>query len=146
MRNRGEGRESRTRGLVWGLILIGMGVVFLLTMYGQLPWDFMSTWWDCNGLKNFPRLNFGKMETAEKCFIGVILTSASYGELLANIAALRKVSNVKFDGGFSKVSGQTGIQAREKLIKELGWTIVDGGYSKPKPAEPQPKPEAANDF
>ncbi len=45
MRNRGDGRESRTHGLVWGLILIGMGVVFLLTTYGQLPWDFMSTWW-----------------------------------------------------------------------------------------------------
>ena len=108
--------------------------------------NFSHTWDGCRGLKNFPLLNFEKMKQAESCFSGVTLASASYDELLNNIAALNKASTVKFDGGFSKVSGQTGIQAREKLIKELGWTIVDGGYSKPKPAEPQPKPEAANDF
>ena len=108
--------------------------------------DFSNTWKVCRGLKNFPLLNFEKMKQAHWCFSGVTLASASYDELLKNIAALNKVSNVKFDGGFSKVRGQSGIQAREKLIKELGWTIVDGGYSKPKPAEPQPQPEAANEF
>ena len=93
------------------------------------------------------------MQTAAECFSGVTLTSDSYGELLANIAALNKVSNVEFDGGLSKVQGLIGIQAREKLMKKLGWTIYDGDYPKPKPApehappaEPQPKTEAANDF
>ena len=93
------------------------------------------------------------MEQAEECFSGVTLTSASYGELLANIAALNKVSNVEFDSGFSKAQGLIGIQAREKLIKKLGWTIIDGDHPKPKPApkhappaELQPMPEAANDF
>ena len=91
------------------------------------------------------------METAEKCFIGVILTSASYGELLANIAALNKVSNVEFHGGGSKAQGLIGIQAREKLTQKMGWEIVDGDSPKPvpedaRPAEIQPKPEAANDF
>jgi hypothetical protein len=102
-------------------------------------------------LKNFPLLNFGKMKDAEECFSGVTLASASYDELLNNIAALNKVSNVKFDGGSSKVSGQSGIRAREKLIKELEWTFVDGDSRKPapknaRPAELQPQPEAANEF
>jgi hypothetical protein len=102
-------------------------------------------------LTNFPLLNFGKMETAVKCFSGVTFTSASYGELLTNIAALNKASNVEFDGGLSKAQGLIGIQAREKLMKELGWTIYDGDHLKPAPqgavpAKPQPQPEAANIF
>jgi hypothetical protein len=113
--------------------------------------NFNSAWEDCRGLKNFPLLNFGKMETAERCFSCVTLTSASYGELLSSIAALNKIRNIEFDGGFSKAQGLIGIQAREKLIKKLGWTIYDGDHLKPAPqdappAEPQPKPEAANDF
>ena len=93
------------------------------------------------------------MEEAKKCFSGVTLTSASYGELLANIAALNKVNEVEFDGGFSKAQGLIGMQAREKLTKKLKWTIYDGDHPKPKPApehappvEPQPQPEAVNDF
>ena len=79
------------------------------------------------------------------------LPRASYGELLSNIAALNKVSNVTFDGGFSKVSGQSGIQAREKLIQKLGWQMIDGDSPKPvpsnaRPVEIQQQPEAANDF
>jgi len=38
-------RESRTSGLVWGLILIGLGVCFLLMMTGVLPDDWMQAWW-----------------------------------------------------------------------------------------------------
>ena len=40
-----DGTENRSETLVWGLVLIGLGIVFLLAMVGQLPWDFMSTWW-----------------------------------------------------------------------------------------------------
>jgi hypothetical protein len=68
---------------------------------------------------------------------------------LANIAAINKVSNVEFDGGFSKAQGLIGIQAREKLTKKLKWTIYDGDHPTPEhapPAEPQPQPEAANYF
>ncbi len=115
--------------------------------------EFFHTWSGCRGLKSFPLLNFAKMEKAKKCFSGVTLTSASYGELLANIAALNKGSNVEFDGGFSKAQGLIGMQAREKLMKELKWTIYDGDHPKPKsvsehapPVEPQPQPEAVNDF
>jgi RNA polymerase sigma factor (sigma-70 family) len=115
--------------------------------------DFSNAWSGCSGLKNFPLLNFGKMDNAVECFSGVTLTSASYGELLSNIAGINKVSNVEFDGGFSKANGLIGIQAREKMTKKLGWTIYDGDHPKPKPApkkappaDPQPKPEAVNDF
>lgn len=45
MRERGTGREDRSETLVWGLVLIALGVVFLLAMSGQLPWDVMGTWW-----------------------------------------------------------------------------------------------------
>ena len=31
--------------LVWGLVLIGLGVFFLLARFGFIPEDFMSTWW-----------------------------------------------------------------------------------------------------
>jgi hypothetical protein len=113
--------------------------------------DFTQAWSGCSGLTNFPLLDFGKMEKAVDCFTGVTITSASYDKLLANIAVLNKVKNVTFDGGFSKASGQSGIQAREKLMKKLGWTIYDGDHPKPAPqeetpAEPQPKPESVNDF
>ena len=95
------------------------------------------------------------MEEAKKCFSGVTLTSASYGELLANIAALNRVSNVEFDGGLSKTQSLIGIQAREKLTKKMGWTIVDGDNPNPNPPlkkaqpaeiQPQPQPEEANSF
>jgi hypothetical protein len=92
------------------------------------------------------------MEQAKGCFAEVTLTSASYGELLVNIAALNKTGGgVTFDAGTSNTSDQNGIQAREKLIKEQGWTIYDGDHPKPapknaRPVEPQPKPEAVNDF
>ena len=77
-----------------------------------------GAWSGCRGLKTFPLLNFGNMEEAKKCFSGVTLTSDSYGELLANIAALSKFSNVEFDGGLSKTQSLIGIQAREKLTKK----------------------------
>ena len=110
-----------------------------------------GAWSGCTGLKSFPLLNFTNMEEAKKCFSGVTLTSASYGELLANIAALNKVNEVEFDGGFSKAQGLIGIQAREKLTQKMGWKIVDGDSPKPvpkdaRPAEIQPQPEAVNDF
>ena len=115
--------------------------------------NFEGAWRRCSGLKSFPLLNFGKIEKAKGCFSGVTLTSDSYGELLANIAALNKISKVEFDGGLSKAQGLIGIQAREKLTQKMGWTIYDGDHPKPKPApknappaELQPKPEAANDF
>ena len=99
---------------------------------------FIGAWGDCSGLKSFPLLNFGNMEKAEACFSGVTFTSASYGELLANIAALNNITKVKFAGGFSKAQGLIGIQAREKLIKKLGWTIIDGDTVKSvSPALPQ---------
>ena len=31
--------------LVWGLILIGLGVCFLMSMYGFIPSHFLRTWW-----------------------------------------------------------------------------------------------------
>src|SRR5256885_15190021 len=31
--------------LIWGLVLIGVGVCFLLSMYGLLPHHFLGTWW-----------------------------------------------------------------------------------------------------
>jgi hypothetical protein len=94
------------------------------------------------------------MEQAKGCFAEVTLTSASYGELLVNIAALNKTGGgVTFDGGNSNTSDQNGIQAREKLIKEQGWTIVDGEQLKAAlqlqlqlQLQPQPQPEAANEF
>ena len=120
----------------------------------SFPWldtsggkNFDQAWYGCRGLTSFPLLNFGKMEKAERCFFGVTLTSASYGELLANIAALNKTPKVTFDGGNSKASDQNGIQAREKLIKNLSWTIVDGDTARRvSPALPQPLPQEANDF
>jgi hypothetical protein len=115
--------------------------------------DFSCAWRECSGLTNFPLLNFGKMKKTTDCFSGDTLTSASYGELLSNIAGINNVSNVEFDGGFSNAKGLIGIQAREKLTKKLGWTIFDGDNLNPnpllkkaQPAEIQPQPEEANSF
>jgi hypothetical protein len=63
-----------------------------------------------------------------------------------NIAALNKTGGgVTFDAGTSNTSDQNGIQAREKLIKEQGWTIVDGQQLKAE-LHLQPQPEAVNEF
>jgi fucose permease len=43
MRERDGGKQ--TDGLVWGLLLIGMGVCFMLMMYNVLPNDFLQEWW-----------------------------------------------------------------------------------------------------
>ncbi len=125
----------------------------------SFPWldtsggkNFDHAWSGCRGLTSFPLLNFRNMEQAEGCFAKITLTSASYGELLVNIAALNKTGGgVTFDGGTSKTSDQNGIQAREKLIKEQGWTIFDGDHLEPAPQdevpeELQPQPEAVNEF
>ena len=95
--------------------------------------DFGYAWSNCSDLKKFPLINFAKMEKANECFSGVTLSSPSYGELLDNMAKLNKVIEVDFNGGFSKAYGLIGIQAREKLIKKLGWKIVDGDSPKPAP-------------
>jgi RNA polymerase sigma factor (sigma-70 family) len=115
--------------------------------------NFTSAWHDCVNLKEFPLLNFENMKEGESCFSGVTLASASYGDLLAHTAAVNAIAKVTFDGGFSKTSSLIGMQAREKLIKNLGWTIYDGDHPKPKSdnknnqtVEPQPKPEEANVF
>ena len=60
MSERGDRVEDRNETLVWGVVLIALGIVFLLSMSGQLPWDFMSTWWAL-----FPLgIGFTKMVTA----------------------------------------------------------------------------------
>jgi hypothetical protein len=114
---------------------------------------FEAAWSGCKNLKDFPLLNFQNMEEGTDCFADVTLTSALYGKLLDQFAIVNVAPNVTFDGGFSKTTGVIGIQAREKLIKKRGWTIYDGDNPKPKrgqknkpPAEPQPKPEEANEF
>lgn len=45
MSARVELRERRASGIVWGLILIGLGTTFLLMMNGILPGDLLSVWW-----------------------------------------------------------------------------------------------------
>ena len=40
-----EESEKRNETLVWGIVLIALGIVFLLAMSGWLPFDFMHTWW-----------------------------------------------------------------------------------------------------
>jgi hypothetical protein len=114
--------------------------------------DFSGAWSGCTRLTTFPLLNFGNMKNAGKLFSRVTLTSSSYDDLLSHIAASNTISKVKFDGGLSKASSVSGIQAREKL-KSLGWTIYDGDNPVPKPRQknkpPQvspPKPEEVNDF
>jgi hypothetical protein len=92
------------------------------------------------------------MTNGEDLFSEVTLTSSSYDDLLSHIAASNTIPNVKFDGGLSKASSVSGIQAREKL-KSLGWSINDGDNPVPKPRQknkpPQvspPKPEEVNEF
>ncbi len=41
---KGRGR-SGTDGLVWGGVLIGLGIMFLLIMNGMLPEETWHTWW-----------------------------------------------------------------------------------------------------
>lgn len=43
--SRDGSEDSRWGGLVWGLLLIGLGVAFLAQRQGFLPWDVFHDWW-----------------------------------------------------------------------------------------------------
>lgn len=45
MSERRQSLGDKADGLVWGLVLISIGVVYLLAMNGVLPRDVMWAWW-----------------------------------------------------------------------------------------------------
>ena len=45
MGRRRDGERDRRSGVFWGLVLLGLGVVFLLTEQGILPRHELRTWW-----------------------------------------------------------------------------------------------------
>jgi hypothetical protein len=45
MSNGNRGFRDKSDGLVWGLVLISIGVVYLLSMNGVLPREAMWAWW-----------------------------------------------------------------------------------------------------
>ena len=45
MRRRRDGERDRRSGIFWGLVLLGLGVVFLLSEQGVLPRHYLRTWW-----------------------------------------------------------------------------------------------------
>ena len=45
MGRRVYGERDRRHGIFWGLVLLGLGVVFLLSEQGILPRQYLRTWW-----------------------------------------------------------------------------------------------------
>ncbi len=43
--SRYRGERNGSRGLVWGVGLIGLGVMFLAMRQGVLPWPTLTVWW-----------------------------------------------------------------------------------------------------
>jgi len=59
-------------------------------------------------------------------FRGVTLSTKNYDAILQSWSQQAVHKNIYFDGGNSKYS-QSAIGARDRLINEYQWHIIDGG-------------------
>jgi hypothetical protein len=91
---------------------------------------FSSTFQNCISLTSVPADLFFNNTAATSfgaCFLGVTLTTASYSNLLINMAsnAANRQNNVPFGGGasFYNLAGQTARQT----LQAKGWTFIDLG-------------------
>ena len=67
------------------------------------------------------------LQYASNMFYGVTLSTDNYNNLLIGWDSQSVKSNVTFHGGNSVYCGETASRAREALITDHGWTIIDGG-------------------
>ena len=66
-------------------------------------------------------------------FYGVTLSTSNYDNLLLGWSQLSLQSNVDFHGGNSKYS-IAAVDARQAIITNFNWTIIDGGLAIPEPS------------
>ena len=77
--------------------------------------------------KNIGLWDISKVETMENMFEESILPLATYDAILNGWSSQENIKhNISFSGGHSQYT-QEGQDAREKLINEFGWNIIDGG-------------------
>ena len=60
-------------------------------------------------------------------FNGVTLSTSNYDSLLLGWSQLTLQDNVSFDGGNSKYSAGAAATARQSIIENSNWVIIDGG-------------------
>jgi hypothetical protein len=93
--------------------------------------NFISAWNGCGTFTSFPLLNFRIMNNGTNCFINSTLPTASWSNILVDIANNGTVNTVSFHGGSSKYNTD-GATARTTLTTPVidggrGWSITDGG-------------------
>jgi len=93
--------------------------------------NFAGAWQNCGTFTSFPLLNFRIMTNGGSCFSGSTLPTASWSNILVDIANNGAVNTVSFHGGSSKYNTD-GATARTTLTTPVidggrGWSITDGG-------------------
>jgi surface protein len=71
--------------------------------------------------------NVTRVTSMELMFAEVTLSTANYDALLIAWAAGEVPEGIAFHGGQSRYSAGAAATARQSLIDEHGWTILDGG-------------------
>lgn len=69
-----------------------------------------------------------KVENLSNMFTGIAISAANYNSLLINWSKLQLQPDVVFDAGESVFEGQKAKNARQSIIDNFNWTIMDGSY------------------
>jgi len=63
----------------------------------------------------------------DEMFLGITLSTTNYDNLLIGWAQLTLQNGVTFDGGNSKFSSSSAADARQSIIDNYAWILIDGG-------------------
>ena len=76
--------------------------------------------------QNLETWNVSKVLTMDEMFQGVTLSTSNYNSLLNGWSRLTLQKQIVYDGGRSKYTSSAS-SAREKMVNDFGWSILDGG-------------------
>ena len=71
--------------------------------------------------------NVSSVTSMSNMFSGVTLSTANYSSILMGWSQLTLQNGVEFHAGTSKYGYGTSAAARQSIIDNFGWTIIDGG-------------------
>ena len=71
--------------------------------------------------------NVSSVLTMDEMFSGISLSTTNYDNLLIGWAQLTLQNGVTFDGGNSKYNSSSAADARQSIIDNYSWLIIDGG-------------------